>query len=224
MAVIDRSQDLPELLRKVGAKLDLTVTETSTPNDVQICDWLNEAALLFTRFLPANRLGSLRSAVLVNDSIGEFMDLTGSDVVRAVGVKKYGVECTVLGQRKMDLVSTRSPLIHTVRNPSVAISGESGFVKLQFWPTSIGPVRVKGVKRPTAYNADWVSRDTDDNPIYTYAPDEFSLPAELETAAIDYALIQGRIQDEEPEQVQLLYQMWSQQLGFETKIEGFGVE
>jgi len=224
MAVIERSQDLWDLMRKVGAKLDLSVTETSTPNVEQVCDWLNEAAILLTRLMPDKRLGGLRSAILSESDASEFIDLAGTDMVRVVGVKKYGVECTVLTQRKMDLVSTRSPLIHTVRNPAVAVSGEAGYVKLQFWPTSPGPVTVKGIRRPTSYHNDFSARDAEDEPIYTYAPDEFSLPVELESSAIDYAMIQGKIQDEEPEQVQLLYQMWSQQMGLETKVEGLGVE
>ena len=225
MSVIDRSQTLDELLRKVGAKLDQTITETSAPSDIQVCDWLNEAALLLCRLLPANRLGSLRSMVISDNNTGEFLDLTNSDIVRVVGVKKYGVECTVVDQRTMDLTFTRLPLVGTVRNPSVCVSGESGYVKLQFWPTSSGPVRVKGIRRPTAYHADWLSRDPEsDEPIYTYAPDEFSLPVELEQSAIDYALIQGKIQDEEPQQVQLLHQMWASQIGLEMKIEGLGVE
>jgi hypothetical protein len=171
------------------------------------------------------KLGSLRSSVISNDETGEFLDLTNSDIVRVIGVKKYGVECTVVDQRKMDLTATRLPLVNTVRNPSVCVSGESGYVKLQFWPTSIGPTRVKGVRRPTAYHASFSGRDPDtDEPIYTYAPDEFSLPAELEMAAIDYAVIQGKVQDEEPQQVQLLHQMWVANVGLETKIEGLGVE
>lgn len=224
MAAIQQAQSLSELLVRVGGKLDLTITETSTPNVGQVCGWLNEAALLFARLLPVARLGSLRSPVVTEDDVGGTLDLTGTDITRVVGIKKYGTECVVLTQREMDFISTRSPLIHTVKNPSACVSGDSGSVLLQFWPSSPGPVSVKGVRKPTAYHNNYTSTDEFGDPIYDWAPDTYTLPVELETAAVDYAVIQGKVQDEEPEQVQILSQMWAQSIGIETKIPGIGAD
>lgn len=218
MAAIDKAQTITELVDRVGDKMDLTINENSTPSIGQVCSWLNEAALLLARYLPPHRLGSLRAPAIAQDDVGARLDLTGNSILRVVGVKKYGTECTVLGQRRMDLVATRYPLVHTVRNPSVCISGESGAVQLQFWPESLGPVEVRGIQIPTKYHNEQSGGS------YTWVSDTYSLPAELETAAVNYATIQGKVQDEEPEQVAQLYQMWMQEMGIEQRIPGLGVD
>lgn len=224
MVVVQKAQDIDTLLTRVGGKLDIVVTETSTPNASQVCDWLNEAAILLTRLLPVERLGSLRSPVFSESDVGETLSLSSTDMIRVIGIKKYGTECVVREQREMDFISTRSPLINTVRNPSASISGDSGDVQLQFWPTSPGPVAVKGINKPTVYDNTWTTLDGDGDPIYDWTPDTYTLPLELETAAVDYAVLMGRVQDEETQQVQQLVQMWGQSVGIEVKIPGLGVD
>ena len=39
-------------------------------------------------------------------------------------------------------------------------------------------------------------------------PDAYSPPLEWEKFLVDYAVIQGKVQDEEPQQVNLLLQAW----------------
>lgn len=210
MAEITQSQTTAELLKKVGAKLDLSITSSSTPSREQVIVWLNDAALLLARFLPDHRLSSLKVTVNAED-ISEYYTVS-DELERAVTVKKFGVVCTRLKQRQMDLITTRSPLIYTSRNPAYCNSGNAGSVQLQFWPTSPGPVSVKAIRKPQAYEDDdgWV-------------PGTYALPAELELLAVDYAVLQGKIQDEEFEQAQLLIQKWGQDAGIEGSIDGLGV-
>lgn len=210
MAEILRSQTTTEILKKVGSKLDIEITATSTPNRNQVISWLNDAALILSRMMPEGRLGLLRDSTS-QDDVGASMTLT-EQYARVVSVKKFGVECTRMDQRDMDLISTRTPLLHTTRNPSYCISGDGGQVQLQFWPEGPGPVLVKAIRKPTAY--------ADDD---LWTPGTYTLPVELELLAVDYAVLQGKIQDEEMQQVQLLMQAWFQQAGIEGSIEGLGV-
>lgn len=210
MAEITRAQTISDLIAKVGSKLDISITAMSTPSISQVVSWLNDAALLMTRLMPEDRLGIFRTTI-TSDSVGASISIT-SQMSRILTVKKYGVVCTRLTQRDMDLVATRSPLLHTTKNPACCVSGDAGNVAIGFWPTSAGPVSIVAVRKPTAYTASG------------WAPDTYSLPPELELLAVDYAVIQGKIQDEEPQQAQVLYQMWVQQAGIEAQVEGLGVQ
>lgn len=214
MTEIVRAQSLADIIARVGAKLDINITSSSTPNTNQVVRWLNDAALLLVRMLPEDRLGAYKETVL-DQHVGQTLTIT-EQFLRIVTVKKYDVVCTRLLQRDMDLMATRSPLLHTTRNPAFCVSGNSGNVALNFWPVSDGPVSVTAIRKPTAYT----------NPIAApfWAPDQYSLPPELELLAVDYAVVQGKIQDEEPQQAQLLYQMWVQQAGLEGQVEGLGVQ
>ena len=212
MVLIDRSQTIADVLSRVGAKLDVTVTDNSTPSSDQVVQWLNDGSLLMVKYMPPHRLGSLMFVTTESD-VGEYWALASTDMLRPVAVKKFGVECARLVQRDLDLVITQTPLLFTTRNPAFAVSGEAGALKLQFWPASLGPVSVKGIKRPTAFEND-----------AGWAPDQWSLPAELELNAIDYAVIQGKIQDEEIEQATILKKEWTQELGIEMQIDALGVD
>jgi hypothetical protein len=210
MAEITKSQTTADLLKKVGSKLDIDITDTSTPNRAQVISWLNDAALLLVRMLPEDRLGLLR------DSFEEESTSSGLVIdrpyMRIVSVKKFGVTCTRLSQNELELVASRTPLMHTTRNPAYCVSGSGGDVEIQFWPETPGPVLVKAIRKPEAYE--------DDD---TWEPGDYTLPAELELHAVDYAVLQGKIQDEEIQQVQMLMQLWMQFAGIEGQIEGLGV-
>lgn len=210
MAEITRAQTISDLVAKVGSKLDINITAMSTPSISQVVSWLNDAALLMSRLMPEDRLGIFRTTI-TSENVGESIAIT-SQLARVVTARKYGVVCTRLTQRDMDLVSTRSPLLHTTKNPSFCVSGDAGNVTINFWPTSSGPVSIVAIRKPTAYLASG------------WTPDSYSLPPELELLAVDYAVVQGKIQDEEPQQAQVLYQMWVQQAGIEAQIEGLGVQ
>lgn len=210
MAEITRSQTIADLLAKVGSKLDISITTMSTPSSAQVVSWLNDAALLMTRLMPEDRLGIFRTQVS-NENVGSSIAIV-SQLARVITVKKYGVVCTRLSQRDMDLIATRSPLLHTTRNPACCVSGDAGNVTINFWPVSAGPVSIVAVRKPTAYT------------VNGWSPDTYSLPPELELLAVDYAVVQGKIQDEEPQQAQVLYQMWVQQAGIEAQVEGLGVQ
>lgn len=210
MAEILRSQDISDLLAKVGSKLDVDITDTSTPSTAQVVQWLNDAALLMARLMPEERLGLLQTK-LTADSVGQLLSLT-DQLERIITVTKYGVVCTKKSQRDMDLVATRTPLLHTTRNPAYCVGGDSGNVSLKFWPSSVGPVTVTAIRKPQAYTATG------------YSPGTYALPVELELLAVDYACVQGKIQDEETQQANMLFQMWMQQAGIEAQVEGLGVQ
>lgn len=211
MAEIVKAQTLADILVKVGAKLDIDITDTSTPNREQVVLWLNDAALLLCRLLPEARLGLLRDSF--EEESASSMLVISRPYLRIVNVKKFGITCTKLEQAEFELISTRFPLMHTTRNPAYCISGGGGDVELQFWPETPGPVLVKAIRKPEAYvnDDDWIAGD-------------FTLPAELEVHAVDYAVLMGKIQDEEVQQVQMLTQLWIQLTGLEGQIEGLGVK
>lgn len=211
MAEIIKSQTTQDILDKVGAKLDIEITATSTPNTSQVISWLNDAALIIVRLLKEERLGLLRAS-LTEEDVTDALTIS-EPFERVVSATKYGVICTKLDQRAMDLVATRMPMVNTTRNPAYCISGSGGSVQLQFWPQSPGPVVVKAIRKPQAYETD-----------SGWTPGAYTLPVELELIAIDYAVLQGKIQDEEVQQAQILMQAWYQQVGIEGQVEGLGVE
>lgn len=212
MVQIGRAESVDNLIARVGAKLDLTITSTSTPDRGQTVQWLNDGALLLARLLPPHRLGGLQFDLGFTD-IGASANIDTDDILRVVSVRKYGVECTVMTKRDLSLAETRTPMLYTTRTPACAVTGEGGAVHLDFFPTFTGDVEIKAIKRPTAY---------EDSP--SWVPDQWSIPVELETAMIDYAVIQGKVQDEEPEQAQMLMQHWAQATGLEIRTDAIGVD
>jgi hypothetical protein len=212
MTQIGRASTIDELIERVGAKLDLEITSTSIPSREQTVRWLNDGALLLARLLPPSRLGGLHFELSFDD-VGETLDIDGDHLMRVVRVKKFGIECTIREQRDLSMIRTRMPLVHTTRTPACAVSGQDGAVQLEFFPYSNGTVLVKGIKRPTAYEDSG-----------SWEPDEWSMPAELELPIVDYAVVQGKVQDEEPEQAAMLMKQWTQFVGIEIKVDAVGVD
>ena len=110
MAHIERAQNIDTLIGRVGAKLDLTITTTSTPNREQTVQWINDGALLLARLLPPHRLGGLQADVNFYD-VRETADIDVQSIMRVVSASKYGVECTILSKRDLVMAKTRTPLL-----------------------------------------------------------------------------------------------------------------
>jgi len=108
-------------------------------------------------------------------------------------------------------MKARMPYMATVMSPYYARFGRSGKVRLKFLPESKGKITLSYIRMPTAYTSSWT-------------PDDYSAPAELEELIVDYAVVRGKIQDEEPQQVQLLWQAWFQSAGLEPNLDMTGVE
>lgn len=212
MVQIGRAETIDELIERVGAKLDLAVTDNSTPNRGQVVQWLNDGALLLARLLPFERLMGLQFKISISD-VGESASIDRDDIIRLTSIRKYGVECTRMTLRELMESSTRLPLLFTSRTPAVAVSGLEGLVRLEFFPTYPGDVECLALRRPTAY------QDSG-----SWAPDEWSLPVELELGVVDYAVVQGKVQDEEPEQAKMLLEAWYQAMGIEIKTDAIGVD
>ena len=214
MTAITRAENMDDLISRVSALLDVPINENSIPSEQQVIRWFNDAAILIVKLLPDERLAWAQH-VMSYDNVGSELYLEGSNIIRIVAVSKYNYDCTEVTHKKLLSMRARFPYYATVQSPYYCRFGSQGKVRLRFLPESFGKVSVAYVRMPTAFYK---------NSSNQWEPDDYSVPAELEPVLVDYVVMKGKIQDEEPQQFQVLYQEWVQSLGIETQAKVTGVE
>lgn len=187
-----------ELVARVGAKLDSVPTDSTVPSINQIKGWLDEGAIEIARLAPESMLGSLIATHTntITDSY-EPEDY----VMRILSVSKFGAVCKVVPNIvTFRLLVGSAGLAFDQKSPLACVSGTAGRIAVKFYPETSGQIIVDYVRKPNSY------LDTYDS------GSEYYLPQEFEQFLISYAVIQGRIQDEEPGLAQQQAQIWYQDL------------
>ena len=210
MTQITRS-DVLAMIARVGAKLDIpTIDASSTPTNTQVIQWLDDAVMKLAKMLPSSKMGSL-TWVYESDSITANLNLEQQSpvVMRVFSAKKFGYGCKRYELDEFEQIKTKLPMLHTQSNPAFAVSGVAGELVLMFYPESPGACEIRVAAIPTSY---------------TSIQDEFSAPLTWEDHIVDFAVLQGKIQDEEPEQTSLLLQEWMASIQVAMQLPSLGVD
>lgn len=215
MSAIVQAVNMTELVNRAAALLDVPINENSIPSMEQVVRWFNDGLLLLTKLLPDERLAWAQHSIVI-DNVGSELHLEGSNIIRLGVVTKYNFQAHEVGHQMLMSMRSKMPNKASVQTPYFCRFGSEGKVRLKFLPESSGKVHVNFVRMPTAY---FWNNDGDQ-----WTPDAYSAPAELEPFLVDYVVLQGKIQDEEPQQFQMLYQAWMQSLQIESQAITTGVE
>jgi hypothetical protein len=184
-----------DLRDKVGALLDVDIGSDTTPDEDQVNAWLYDGAIKMMSILPLEMLGGFMKTQSTADIDGD-VSIDAADMLRIVSVTKGGQPCVEVPLANLHGLALRAPYLF--RNTyAYARMGESGEATLQFYPADSGQVEVYYIAFPDAASS-WSGTSS-------LAPPE-SWSGQL----VEYAALQGKIQDEEPQQAQMLYQMWVQ--------------
>lgn len=183
----------------VGALLDVDIETNSTPSTNQVFQWLYDGAIEMMAVLPDGALagftdtkeyGSVKDLNIVVEDI---------ELLRIVAVTKAGKLCDRLPLDVLKDIGKKAPYIYA-NDAAYAETGVGGQVLLSFLPDDvIADVILSYVHLPAPVN-DWTASNS-------YAP-----PVSWTSFLARYAAIQAKIQDEEPEQAQLLFQMWANEV------------
>jgi hypothetical protein len=191
-----------QMIAQVGAKLDLEITENTVPDKEQVVQWLNDASLYMAKILPAPAVSGITRS-FKSDSVGSQWELPTGEILRVLVVRKFGNISFMADMAKLSWVATNVPMTHTSRNPICAVSGSGGNTVLEFFPRTNAPAEVIAVVAPEQITAEG------------WTPGEYAPPPSWALGMVDYAVIQGKIQDEEPEQAAFLLKSWQENLQVE---------
>lgn len=193
-----------ELAARVGALLDVTIDTSSgnedkgTPSYSQVRSWLYDAARQILHLAPEPHVAGFVNRA-TSAGVTSTWAIDGIAIERILSVIKGGFVCDKVSYSTLRRIPMLMPSLYSGGGYAYAESGSIGEATLQFYPEDSDDVEVAYVA-PVAQVASWVESPTDN-----YIP-----PDSWSKLMVDYAVIQGKVQDEEPEQVQLLMQLWVQ--------------
>lgn len=186
-------RNLDELIRAVGSKLDIQISSNTVPSKDDVTEWLQDGFLRMLMYLPGPMLTEVsvvqgfENVDVGADALFEW-DL-GTDVVRILGATTENYTDTDVFAPAIVVPYSEYRAIKALVDGSASvvqsyISVTPGGAKVVSWPKLRRNIELEYVPRPaSAY--DW--------PTAAGSP-----PLEWEPAVIDYAVAQGRMQDEEP--------------------------
>lgn len=204
------SESISDVIDKVAGKLDAIVDTSTTPSKAQVINWLNDGLMLITKTLPDHRLSWLLDRI--SPTVQTAYTIDNLDIMRVTSVVRYGRRCRKVDSDELNWISGSAPYSSTEIDPTYAVSGVGGMVTLRFWPESMAATTVEYIHRPAQYSLEgW-------DPLGRYTP-----PPEAEDIIVDYAVIQGKIQDEELEQAMALWNQWKERYQIEAGPETLGV-
>lgn len=187
-----------KLRNRVGALLDVRITEATTPSKDQVDEWLYEGALMMCKILPLGLLGTMmdvEEATVITD-----WDISAFDVVKAVAVEKNGAICKIYTYPELLHIRDNMSALHTSSNFGCSFVGDAGGAGvIKFYPESSSLAILTFVASPAPIS-EWVKTSAP----HLIPPDTWS---EL---IVEYAVVKGKVQDEEEQAASMLYQMWIQ--------------
>lgn len=207
-----------QMVARVGSLLDIEVSDDTVPSNDDIITWLNEGALEVVKMMPDEKVSALTKRIGVTD-VGERTYLNEDHdfepPMRIMTVTKFGAVCTKAKNYEDYLQKKKlTPLIFDRTNPLACQTGTIASPVIEFFPADTGDVVIQAVIAPSAYAMDGGYDENDD--LYP--------PVSWERLIIDYAVMRGRTQDEEPGQANLQYQMWIQAVQTAARSNDFGFE
>jgi len=201
-----------QLRNRVGSLLDVRITEATTPSKDQVDEWMYEGALMLCKALPVALLGTmmdLETATITTD-----WDISDFDVVKAVTVEKDGVRCKIYSHPDLLHIRDNMGALHTDEYPACSFTGiAGGKAVIKFFPETNLSVSLTFVTSPAPVTA-WKKTVSP----HLIPPDSWS---EL---IVEYAVMKGKIQDEEEQAASMLYQMWTQSVNVFVGSEVLGTD
>lgn len=183
---------------RVGALLDVRISDATTPSRDQVNEWMYEGALILCKLLPVSILGTMMGTF--SATVSDNWDIGDNDIVRIVAVEKNSKKCRIYSYPDLLRIQDDMPALHTTNNPACSFTGlDSGKSVIKFIPISNTLAFITFVTSPAPIE-DW---EITDSP-HLIPPDTW---AEL---IVEYATVKGKIQDEEEQAATMLYQMWLQ--------------
>lgn len=186
------------LVAEVGALLDLTITDNTTPSKTDTIRWMNRAAIKLFKVLPVEHLVDVQKVELISGYIASGSDFNPS-LLRVVDVIVNGAAADKIDNVALKRLPTESPYKYSLAQPAYSVKGSSGSMSIEAYPTTASLLHVTYIPTPTKY-----STVTEDD---TYSP-----PESLEEFIVQYASIMAREQDEEPGQFQLYMKQWMEDI------------
>jgi len=189
-----------KLRNRVGSLLDVRITEATTPSKDQVDEWMYEGALMLCKILPIGLLGTMMDVETA--TVTKDWDVGGLDIVKAVSVEKNDAGCTIYPYPELVHIRDNMSSLHTTSNFACAFTGEVGGASIiRFYPETSASATLTFVTSPAP-----VSKWAKTTAPHLIPPDTWS---EL---IVEYAVMKGKIQDEEEQAATMLYQMWMQSI------------
>lgn len=189
-----------QLVADVAAILDIEITNDTIPSELQVVRWLNEAAVITASVLPPEACVSITttSSFTVTDYASYGESGASSTPLRMLSVKKFGKPCEVIYDPHVFLRRKANyGMIYNREFPLCLISGGSAGMSLSFFPEDSGTAELRFICYPEEYVLG------EDQSALGYLP-----PKSWEKILVDYAVMRGRLQDEEPGQAEQQYKFW----------------
>ena len=174
---------ITSLVDRVASLLDLTVDETSTPSASQVTEWLVEGFSKLVNMLPDEQL--MYEATVATGMLSP-SGIETTDCLKVLGVSVDGTPARKVPYQKIATMGSNQPARFSGVNFAYAI-GAGNRVYVWPWSDSARSVEVHYIDEP--------STNIGDN---------------IAGLCVDYAVIMGKVQDEELEQSNGLLQAWFQ--------------
>lgn len=183
---------------RVGALLDVRISSATTPSIDQVNEWMYEGAFNLCKILPTEMLGTM-SLLKAYTSQAPPLALGGLELVRLITLEVGGVRARMYSYPDFLNVRDHMPQLHTGTSPAATLTPDAeGITNVTWLPVTPEDVNITYVTEPAPVSA-WNK---------TAAPNLIP-PDTWSELIVQYAVVQGKIQDEEEQAAGMLYQMWT---------------
>lgn len=183
---------------RVGALLDVRISDATVPSRDQVNEWMYEGAFILCKLLPISILGTMMDT-FTEDTASDW-DVGDQDIVRVVSIVKDSNRCRIYSYPDFLRVLEDMPALHGSGHPACSFTGIAGGQSvIKFFPDETNTAFLTFVTSPAPVE-EW---EVTTSP-HLIPPDTW---AEL---IVEYATMKGKVQDEEEEAATMLYQMWMQ--------------
>lgn len=188
-----------DLLRnRVGALLDVRISDATTPSIDQVNNWMYEGAMVLCKIIPIGQLATMMNIETSTETTD--WDINELDMIKLAVVQKADKQCRIYAYDDFLHVRDNLPSLHTDNSPACSLSSNAaGAAVLKFLPETSATVSVLYVASPAPI-VEWEPA--------TVAP-HLVPPDTWAELIVDYAVMKGKIQDEEEQAASMLYQMWT---------------
>lgn len=171
---------ISSLVSKVASLMDVSVDTTSTPSQDQVTEWLKEGFRKLVNMLPDEQL-TLESTT-ASGTTSSAVPTTGA--LKIVSVFVAGVPATKVSYEQLQEISSLQPSRFSGLKHCYAVASNNS---ISCFPQDGLTVQVRYIADPTTSISDGIAG-----------------------LVVDYAVVMAKIQDEETEQANMLWQKWMQ--------------
>jgi len=198
-----------DLQNRVAAGLDVDLSTTSVPTTDQVDAWLWDAAMFLATVLKPDQIPSLiGDEENVTAMATGTTTLAGTNVIRPLYIgantdttnSKVYNPCTIYTQQEHFRIKQFAPNMHTADNPAAVVTGKQGSLSIEFYPSGMTFYNIRYIGAPSPV-ANW-----------TGAAANFVPPSAWAQAMTAYAVMMGKLQDEEVELANMSKAIWETSL------------